>query len=72
MRSVDEILNDLQHTALNANQSILLKELCNTLGSVQAQLKEEIIGTLDEKAGGQDTIAIDDIKTIIIRAGENN
>lgn len=72
MRSVDEILNDLQHTALNVNQSILLKELCNTLGSVQTQLKEEIIGALDEKAGGQDTIAIDDIKTIIIRAGENN
>ena len=70
MMKVDEIIQALQKTNLTPEQSVLVKQLANTSGSNVRDIKSEILFLLEQESRG-DTIKVDEVKSIIARAGND-
>ena len=70
MREAQDIIKELQGTALTDNQKSLLKELSNTLGGKISQIKEEIIRDIELEAGNRQEMSVSEIKGVIMMAGK--
>ncbi len=69
MRPADDIIKELQGTALTEKQAALLKELSNTLGSSSKVLKNEIAQLVEIKRGSRSEMSIEEFLDILFSAG---
>ncbi|MCR5670751.1 MAG: hypothetical protein K6G10_07065 [Butyrivibrio sp.] len=70
MQEMYKILEELQATALTPDQMALVKRLANTCGSNAQNVKNEILSLIDLEVN-TDTVDVNEIKSIIMRAGND-